>query len=99
MDPSPAFPSDGRRTGVAYGATCLLLAAAPFERLRPLIAFPGQNLTTVEVCIVTDVMAWLASTAMTRHAPEWRTPLTWPWLTWLAASAIAAAAAPVFHAS
>lgn len=99
MDPSSTSPAAARPTTVAYGATCLLLAAAPFERLRPLIAFPGQNLTTVEVCIVTGVMAWLASTAMARQAFDWRTPLTWPWLTWLGVSAIAAVAAPAFHAS
>jgi hypothetical protein len=92
-------PTGRLSDGVAFGGTALLFLVAPFERLQPLVSLPGQNITTVELSIGVAMAAWLGALVASGDRPRWRTPLTWPWVTWLAICALAALAAPVFHAS
>jgi hypothetical protein len=75
----------------------LLLLVAPFERLRPLISLPGQKLTTVEAAIVVALGAWLATAIWFRERPRWLSPISVPWIAWLAVAGVAALVAPAFH--
>src|SRR5262245_65800922 len=75
---------------VAWTGVCLLVLVAPFEALQPLVRLPGQSLTIVELVLLAVLGAWLAAAALFRERPPFRTPLTLPWVTVLATSAIAA---------
>jgi O-antigen ligase len=79
---------------VAWAGVCVLVLVAPFEALQPLVRLPGQSLTIVELVLLAVLGAWLAAAVLFRERPPFRTPLTLPWVTVLATSAIAAAAAP-----
>jgi hypothetical protein len=85
---------DTRASTVAWWGTCLLVFVAPFEASEPLLRLPGQSLSTVEAALLGVFAAWTASCAWSRAAPVWRTPLTWPWGTFVAAMLVAALAAP-----
>jgi hypothetical protein len=89
----------GLTAGVAFWGTCFPFVVAPYERLEPLLALPGQNVTTVEAAIAAATTAWLVAFLTAGGPLAWRTPLTWPVAVWLGASAIAALAAPVFYVS
>jgi len=83
---------------VAWLGVCLLVLAAPFEATTPLISFPGQSLSLLETLLLLAVVAWLA--AVIAEGPTVRetlvrvtqTPLTVPWLAFLLAMFVAAAA-------
>jgi O-antigen ligase len=80
-------------TTALLGVSALLLAV-PFERLEPLLVLPGQTVTNAEVVLVAVGLAWLTAVARSCTRPEWRTPLTLPWLALFAAMLLAAALAP-----
>jgi hypothetical protein len=97
-----ARPNADRQPAVAAVAcvsVCALVLAAPFEALDPLIALPGQSLSTVETILVAALAAWAAALIAARAVPTWRTPLTMPWLAVLGAMLAAALAAPRFQAN
>jgi hypothetical protein len=73
---------------------CALALVAPFEALRPLIRLPGQSLSSVEAVIVGLLVVWGGVLFASRVFPDWRTPLTIPWLTFGAAGFLAALLAP-----
>jgi hypothetical protein len=79
---------------LAWWGICLLVLVAPFEASEPLVRLPGQSLSTVEAALLAVFAAWTASCVWHRAVPGWRTPLTWPWLIFVAAMLVAAAAAP-----
>ena len=79
---------------VAWAGVCFLIVVAPFEALQPLVRFPGQSMTVVEVALFAVLAAWLAAGVVLSERPPLRTPLTWPWLAVLATSVLAAAVAP-----
>ena len=79
-------------TLVAWAGVCALVLIAPFEAAQPILRAPGQALSTVETALGLVFTAWLAASAWSREAPVWRTPLTWPWLTFLGAMLVAALA-------
>jgi hypothetical protein len=88
---------DRRSARVAYAGTCLLLLAAPFEPLRPLITLPGQSVTAVEAAIALAVAGWIAALVFFRERPVLRTDATMPWVAWLATAWTAAWLAPAFQ--
>ena len=86
----PAPPS----ADVALLGLVALVVAAPFEQLQPVLTLPWQNVTSVELTLLVAALAWVATLAITRTMPTWRTPLTAPLLAVLAAFALAAVLAP-----
>ena len=97
-----ARPTADRHTAVATVAcvgVCALVLVAPFEALTPLVALPGQSLTSVEAALVAVLGAWAAALLVARAVPDWRAPLTLPWLAVLASMLLAALAAPGFQAN
>jgi hypothetical protein len=97
-----ARPTADRRTAVATVAgvgVCALVLVAPFEALTPLVMLPGQSLTSVEAALVAVLGAWAAALLVARAVPDWRAPLTLPWLAVLATMLLAALAAPGFQAN
>src|SRR6478672_5277145 len=89
--------SGDRHSTVAFVGTCVLLLAAPFERLQPIVSLPGQKLTTVEAAIVLALGAWVVALLCFRERPRVASAITAPWLLWLAVGVVAALAAPAFH--
>lgn len=81
-------PADVR--GLAIGSVCLLVAAAPFETLEPLVHVPGQNISSVETVLLAVIAVTTAAYGARRAAVAWRTPLTWPWLALVAIAAVSA---------
>jgi len=79
----------------AFAGVALLALVAPFERLEPLVRFPGQSVSNLEAALGAACAAWLGALIWTRRMPRWRTPLTGPWLLLVAAMALAAVASPV----
>lgn len=89
-----ALGASARATTVAWLGICLLVLVAPFEASEPLLRLPGQSLSTVEAALLAVFAAWTASCAWSGLGPEWRTPLTWPWVLFMVAMLVAALAAP-----
>jgi hypothetical protein len=89
----PATGFGTRTSTVAWWGICVLVLVAPFEASEPLLRLPGQSLSTVEAALLAVFAAWAASCAWSRVVPVWRTPLTWPWVTFAAAMLVAAIAA------
>jgi len=98
---APAVPRAGAERGVdasllartACAGVCVLIPLAPFEALRPLLRVPGQSFSTVETVLLLVIGVLAIASISVRALPEFRTPLTAPWLAWIAGSAIAALAA------
>jgi hypothetical protein len=79
---------------MAHVATCVLVAAAPFELTRPFLQLPHQSISSLEAIMAASMLAWMGALLWSRQWPVWRTPVTAPWLWLIAAMAISAAAAP-----
>ena len=77
----------------------ILLVATPFERLEPLLVLPGQSLSSAEVVLGAIGLVWLTAVARSCQRPVWRTPLTMPWLVFLATMVLAAVLAPVHQSN
>ena len=76
---------------LAWAGVCLWILVAPFEASQPLLHLPGQSLSTVEaalvaVFVVFGIAALLSSITL-------KTPLTLPWIAFIATTGIAALAA------
>ena len=65
---------------IAWGGVCLWILCAPFEGLHPLVQLPGQSISSVEGALLGVFAAWTVAIVWTRAWPEWRTPLTAPWI-------------------
>lgn len=93
-----AARAGSRSSFVAWLGVCLLVLAAPFEAVTPLISFPGQSLSGVETLLLLAVAAWLATaiadgpTVRDALVRVTQTPLTTPWLVFLLAMFVAAMA-------
>jgi hypothetical protein len=85
-----SFAATPRAAHVAWLGTCLLLVAAPFEALQPLVRLPGQSLSGVETVLLVVLATWLGLSRWSHVVPVWRTPLTWPWIAFGLAALIAA---------
>jgi O-antigen ligase len=90
-----------RAVRAAWAGTGLLWLVAPFEASQPLLRLPGQSLSSVEAALIAVFAAWLGASALDRRFPDWRTPLTAPWIAFGLAAFIAASAsayrANAFH--
>ena len=89
----PAERSD-RASVTAFAGVAILMLVAPFERIEPLVRFPGQSISNLEAALVAAGVAWTCALCWTRRAPIWRTPVTGPWLILVAAMTCAALVAP-----
>jgi hypothetical protein len=85
-------------TRVAWAWIVALVFAAPFELRHPLIAVPGQSLTSVEVVLVGGLAIWIAVSLRARGLalPLPAADLL-PWAVFVAAACAAGAAAPSFR--
>src|SRR3954462_14326991 len=82
------------------GSTCfagvaMLTLIAPFEVTAPLLRLPQQSVSNLELAVVSAFVCAAAALVHTRRVPDWRTPLTQPWLAVLAAMTIASLLSPV----
>ncbi len=57
----------------AWVGVVLLLVSAPFERLQPLLRFPGQQLSNVEALLLTILTVWALALVLGRGALGART--------------------------
>jgi len=86
-----------RLARTACAGVCTLIPLAPFESLTPLLRVPGQSFSTVESLLLLVIGAVALAAIRDRALPGLRTPLTAPWLAWIAASAVAALAAAEYR--
>lgn len=84
---------------VPWWGVCLLIVAAPFEALRPLIRLPGQSLSSVEAVMLAVFAAWAGTVLRRRPLTVWQTGLAGPFLLFIAAALVAAIAAPDYRAN
>jgi len=78
-----------------FAGVALLTLAAPFELTEPLVRLPHQSISSLETAVLLAFGAWAAAIVASRRLPEWRTPLTLPWVALLAAMFVASIASPV----
>ena len=81
----------------AFIGVALLALVAPFEMTQPLVRLPQQSVSNLEVALLCAFAAWGLAIVRSRQLPAWRTPLTLPWVAFLAALIVASAAAPAFR--
>ena len=84
---------------VALFGLVALVIVMPFEPLRPVLSLPWQQLTSVELTLLTAALAWAGALAWSRAWPRWRSPLTAPWLAVLSGVFAAAVFAPAHRAA
>ncbi|HZR23392.1 MAG TPA: O-antigen ligase family protein [Vicinamibacterales bacterium] len=73
----------------AFVGVALLAVVAPFETTAPLVRLPGQSISDVEAALLVAFLVWGAGMVMWRALPEWRTPLTAPWVALLVVCGVA----------
>jgi hypothetical protein len=78
-----------------FAGVALLTLAAPFELREPLVRLPRQSVTSLESVVLLAFAAWGVAIVSSRRLPEWRTPITLPWIAVLLAMAVASVASPV----
>jgi O-antigen ligase len=78
-----------------FAGVALLTLIAPFELTTPLLSLPSQSVSNLEAAILCAFVCVAIALLLARRLPEWRTPLTWPWIALLAAMVIASAVSPV----
>jgi hypothetical protein len=78
-----------------FAGVALLTLAAPFELSEPLVRLPRQSVSSLEAAVLAAFAAWAVVVVATRRLPEWRTPLTLPWIALLLAMGLASLASPV----
>jgi hypothetical protein len=81
----------------AFAGTCAWMLAAPFEQLDPVLRLPWQTVSNLEAISLGILAAWFVTVAFVGARPRWQTAVTWPWLVWVGAMSISAAASPVFR--
>ena len=75
--------------------TRFLTLVAPFELTSPLLRLPAQSVSNLEAAVLVAFALAALAVLITRRLPDWRTPLTMPWLVVLLAMGAAAALSPV----
>jgi O-antigen ligase len=78
-----------------FGGVALLTLVAPFELTEPLLRLPRQSVTNLEAAVLCAFACGAAALVWSRRLPEWRTPLTQPWVALLLAMLVASAVSPV----
>jgi hypothetical protein len=94
---TPGCQGCERSSRIADVGVCLLVIAAPFERLAPVLSLPGQRVSSVELAIVVAFGLWFGALLLYRERPAVMTPITWPWLALLGALTVAAIFAPAYR--
>src|SRR5688572_18037388 len=75
---------------LAFAAMCALVIATPFETRHAVFALPYQHFTFPELVWLLAALAFVAAHVARRQMPVWRTPVTTPWLAWMALMVLAA---------
>jgi hypothetical protein len=78
-----------------FAGVALLALVAPFELTSPLLRLPAQSVSNLEAAILSAFGLATLAVVVTRRVPQWRTPLTMPWLVLLIAMTAASALSPV----
>jgi O-antigen ligase/polysaccharide polymerase Wzy-like membrane protein len=78
-----------------FAGVALLTLAAPFELTQPLVRLPLQSISSLETAILLAFAVWGVTIVAARRLPEWRTPLTAPWMLLIAAMLLASLTSPV----
>ena len=78
-----------------FAGVALLTLIAPFELTAPLLSLPRQSVSNLEAAILCAFVCVGIALLVTRRLPDWRTPLTSPWMALLAAMVVASAVSPV----
>ena len=78
-----------------FAGVALLTLVAPFELTAPLLRLPRQSLSNLEAAVLCAFVFCAVALVRWRRWPDWRTPLTSPWLALLLAMIVASAASPV----
>lgn len=101
---TPVAVSDSRArhfsATCAWAGVCLWLVAMPFEATQPLVRLPGQSISSAEAAIFLVLAVWgsgviadACAIGLPAVTSVLRTPLTWPWVVFLAAMLASALAA------
>src|SRR5690349_2571460 len=83
------------KRSTVFAGVALLTLAAPFELTEPLVRLPRQSISSLEAAVLVAFAAWGAAIVVSRRLPEWRAPLTLPWLALLVAMGLASLASPI----
>ena len=78
-----------------FAGVALLTLMAPFELTAPLLSLPRQSVSNLEAAILCAFVCVAIALLLGRRLPDWRTPLTPPWIALLVAMVIASALSPV----
>ena len=78
-----------------FAGVALLTLIAPFELTSPLVRLPRQSVSNLEAAVVCAFVFGAVAVVRSRRLPDWRTPLTLPWMALLLAMSIASALSPV----
>ena len=78
-----------------FAGVALLTLVAPFEMTEPLLRLPRQSVSNLEAAVLCAFACGAAALAWSRRLPDWRTPLTRPWVALLLAMLVASAVSPV----
>jgi hypothetical protein len=77
-------------TTPAFAAVCLLVMATPFETRHALVTLPWQQVTLTELVWMLVALVWIGVHVREKRVPWWRTPVTIPWIAWIALMTVAA---------
>jgi O-antigen ligase len=78
-----------------FAGVAFLTLVAPFELTEPLLRLPRQSVSNLEAAVLCVFACGTASAAWSRRLPDWRTPLTQPWVALLLAMLAASVVSPV----
>lgn len=80
---------------IAFAGVVLIALVAPFETTQPLVHLPSQSVSNLEAALLLSFGAWAIAMLASRTLPDWRAPLTAPWIALVASMAVAACLSPV----
>jgi len=78
-----------------FVGVALLTLVAPFELTAPLLSLPRQSVSNLEAAVLCAFVFGGIALALSHRLPDWRTPLTPPWIALIAAMVVASAVSPV----
>ena len=79
----------------SFAGAALLMLVAPFELTAPLLRLPFQSVSNLEAAVLCAFVCGAAALVWSRRLPDWRTPLTQPWVALLLAMLVASLVSPV----
>jgi hypothetical protein len=80
---------------IFFAGVAVLTLVAPFESSAPLLRLPQQSVSNLEAAVMCAFVCATVAVVWSRRLPDWRTPLTPPWIALLLAMVVAAAVSPV----